>query len=351
MLPYFLSLFLLITATENDLFSLPPLDRKPPEKIEILAETLNTPLEEINQGIINPYKNLEEFIAYARDSIEYLPPALLEKIECLKQHKTEDGYLLLRHLPRDENLPMTPEESYELASLKSSFVSEYILSLFATTLGEPFNYIQEEQGNIFRNIKPTHKNASEQTSDSSKVDLELHTETAFHWFKPDYLMLYCLRGDRSKKAYTLVSSLKKVIPELDEETLQELRKVQYSIGIDVSFGNKDKTKFCEELIPILYGEESDPMITYDVDLIRGPTEESTKALQRLREAIIKVQEAVLLEPGDLLIVDNKRAIHGRTSYSPYFDGYDRWLQRVLVSTNPTFAAHIKDEGRIITYQY
>jgi alpha-ketoglutarate-dependent taurine dioxygenase len=38
----------------------------------------------------------------------------------------------------------------------------------------------------------------------------------------------------------------------------------------------------------------------------------------------------VLEPGDLLVVDNHRCIHGRTPFAARHDGSDRWLQRSFV---------------------
>ena len=38
--------------------------------------------------------------------------------------------------------------------------------------------------------------------------------------------------------------------------------------------------------------------------------------------------------GDLLIVDNRRAVHGRSQFTPRYDGFDRWLQRMSVVRDP-----------------
>ena len=38
----------------------------------------------------------------------------------------------------------------------------------------------------------------------------------------------------------------------------------------------------------------------------------------------------MLEAGDLLVVDNRRAVHGRSEFRARFDGTDRWLQRTFV---------------------
>lgn len=306
-------------------------------------------LDEVRSGVINPYRDLELFIERAREASALVPDEVKKELQNLKDNKVKCGYVILDGLPLDEPLIDTPGR--EIPTYKNSYVSEFCLSLFGTLIGEPFNYIQEEKGNIFRNVRPMQLNEAEQTSDSSKVLLELHTETAFHPFKPDFLMLHCLRGDRNKEAFTLVSSLKEVIPLLDEETLAELRRPQYLTGIDVSFGNKDKTKYREELIPVLYGEGDDEMITYDLDLMVGLTEPAKAALQTLTEAILKVQKGVLLQPGQLLIFDNKRIIHGRTAFHAYYDGKDRWLQRVYLSVDPLFKHQLKNNGRIVTTQF
>jgi alpha-ketoglutarate-dependent taurine dioxygenase len=41
----------------------------------------------------------------------------------------------------------------------------------------------------------------------------------------------------------------------------------------------------------------------------------------------------VLADGDLLVIDNDRAVHGRTPFIPRYDGTDRWLKRALVVTS------------------
>jgi alpha-ketoglutarate-dependent taurine dioxygenase len=42
---------------------------------------------------------------------------------------------------------------------------------------------------------------------------------------------------------------------------------------------------------------------------------------------------VVLQAGDVLVIDNERAVHGRTPFVPRYDGTDRWLKRALVVTS------------------
>lgn len=51
----------------------------------------------------------------------------------------------------------------------------------------------------------------------------------------------------------------------------------------------------------------------------------------MKNAAGQVWNFVRLEPGDLLVVDNRRAIHGRSAFPARYDGFDRWLQRMYVA--------------------
>jgi L-asparagine oxygenase len=42
---------------------------------------------------------------------------------------------------------------------------------------------------------------------------------------------------------------------------------------------------------------------------------------------------VSLRPGDCVFVDNFRAVHGRKSFRPRYDGSDRWLKRLNITRN------------------
>lgn len=59
----------------------------------------------------------------------------------------------------------------------------------------------------------------------------------------------------------------------------------------------------------------------------------------------EVQVRYFLAAGDVLIVDNKRAMHARTSFEPAYDGNDRWLQRVRAKTDLSSACDYAVGGR------
>lgn len=40
---------------------------------------------------------------------------------------------------------------------------------------------------------------------------------------------------------------------------------------------------------------------------------------------------MVLRPGEVLVIDNYRAVHGRQGYPARFDGTDRWLKKMTVT--------------------
>jgi L-asparagine oxygenase len=73
-------------------------------------------------------------------------------------------------------------------------------------------------------------------------------------------------------------------------------------------------------------------------------------LNELTNAIARRHTAVVLEPGDLLVIDNSVAVHGRSPFTPRFDGTDRWLQRTFVVADLSASAGERD-GRVITTRF
>ena len=64
-------------------------------------------------------------------------------------------------------------------------------------------------------------------------------------------------------------------------------------------------------------------------------------IARLEAAIEAAAVGVRLRPGDVLLLDNRRTVHSRSSFEPRFDGNDRWLQRVWARPE-TFNARTAD---------
>lgn len=280
---------------------------------------------------LSPYRNLEQFLKASALAGQQLPKELRSSLYDFKTYGNNKGYFIVRALPADPNLMDTPADLASVTKTKTTFLSEFWLSAVGSLLGEPYSYVQENNGNLFHNVRPAQEKADKLSSESSKVLLDLHSETAFHPFYPDFLLLYCLRSDRDKIAKTIVAPLSDIRQQISPHLESILRKPVFKTGIDFSFGNVNGDKGNGPVLSILHGDFEDSLIIFDPDLMEGLTEEANQAILELKALFDAKKQGVLLEEGDLLVVDNYRAVHGRNSFRAYYDGKDRWLQRIYIT--------------------
>ena len=212
-------------------------------------------------------------------------------------------------------------------------------SLFrrSSPYGTIFGYKQEQHGARIQHVLPNPKTEYGQISTSSKVELELHTEAAFHPYKPDYLMLLCLRGDRN--AVTTYARVSRIVAMLDDDTIEVLQQPLYETSLDDSYrtdGSSDATV----VVSILRRSGTSWVMTYDNYLMKGMTARSQRALETFRVAANRSVEEITLDAGDLLVLNNKTTIHGRTSFQARYDGTDRWLIRALTKKTYPPQSHL-----------
>lgn len=305
-------------------------------------------LRTLAQGLKgSPYRDLEGFFLEATLVFHQLPARLRAAVWRFKRFGNKEGVLLVRGLPGDPDLPSTPGNS-ERSGDKHTSVSELWLASFGTALGEPFAYAQEKEGEIFQNVCPTRHNEAEWSSESSRILLPFHTETAFHPHMPGYVLLYCLRPDHAGLAQTLIASVRRILPRLTAGQIEILRRAAFETGIDYSFGSTTGRRGGGPITPILYGDAQDPYFRYDPGLMKALDPEAAEVMPILDEIIDDVAVHVRLKEGDLCMIDNRRTVHARTDFVARYDGHDRWIQRLFVADTLVSSAEDRmDNGRVI----
>jgi L-asparagine oxygenase len=270
-----------------------------------------------------------------------LPAAVHDALVRFADRPDPSGAVLVRGVPVGE-LPSTPPSPR--AATGKDLATEFALLTAARRLGQPVGYAPEHGGHIVQNIVPTATSVDRQVSTSSKVELMFHTETAFHPHRPRYLLLLCLRGDPT--AATTLASIVELLPLIDPGTVEVMCQPRFRTAVDASFLNGRSNRLGPPR-PLIEGSLTEPTFTFDADLMVGTDDEAEQALRTVRGLIETHHLSVVLEPGDLLVVDNHLAVHGRSPFTPRFDGTDRWLQRTFVVADLAPSA-AERSGRVIT---
>jgi L-asparagine oxygenase len=103
------------------------------------------------------------------------------------------------------------------------------------------------------------------------------------------------------------------------------------------------------LLPILTQTKDGLTICFDEFFMRGKTFQAQEALDKLLESIKQNTKEVVLQTGDVLVLDNRKLVHGRKSFQARYDGTDRWLLRTLVVDKmPPETQYIYDDHMVIT---
>lgn len=179
----------------------------------------------------------------------------------------------------------------------------------------------EECDSLFQDIVPIVSNSALQTSSSSEKPLEIHTEQAFSEDRPNFLCLACLRGDPNAVTYLL--SLETLLEHLTPEEAEYLTRKMWMCRVDLSFVQGGASDKIRGPMAIIQGDR----LVFDQDLMSGLTPKADNMIKRVVKIYEQHKTGVILEQGDVLVIDNRKMVHGRSKFVPRYDGTDRFLIR------------------------
>jgi L-asparagine oxygenase len=280
-----------------------------------------------------------------------LPMRVRVELARFARNGSDSGYLLLRGLSVDDHLPPTPADS--TSHLGESTALAAVQAIVGHCLGEMVAYEAEGGGRLFQDMVPSRDAVNSQTSLSSGVELELHTEQAFSRLRPDWIGLGCLRGAADAATYVLAARPLLAAFESAERAL--LRQPLWTTQVDESFRAEGR-EFADGNLrgpfPIVAGSQGDPYIRFDQDLDWGVSKEAEALRRRIVELYPLLRASHRLVPGELLFVDNLRAVHGRSPFRARFDGSDRFIVRSFVVRDLARSRHARPgNGRTIAARF
>jgi L-asparagine oxygenase len=255
-----------------------------------------------------------------------LPVSLRRAVADFRRDPGVTGVLLLRGLPLDETLlPDTPTVSGSVQREASPAAA--VLMLLANLLGDPIAFRAEKSGAMVQDVVPVPGREDVQGNEGSAL-LTFHKENAFHEHSPDYVLLLCLRADHDRVAGLRSASIRQVYEDLSDDSRQALFRAEFITAPPASFGTLTHQPRPHA---VLCGAPDDPDVLVDFESTRPLTPWAVEAMAELQSLFCARALTHYLVPGDLVVVDNRVTVHGRTAFVPRYDGRDRWLQRSFVS--------------------
>lgn len=216
-------------------------------------------------------------------------------------------------------LPPTPADPESIQAPEEARI-EFLK--FASKNGlVAISYPQEKQGLVFPNIVPV-KGAQNEMSNRGTDELFPHTDAPHRNDSPHFTGLICLRQEPG--ALTFWTDVSEIVNRLDTNTIDLLQKPE--------FLHKPSTSWINDVTaikPILYKlPDGDWAMHVNLGFCRGATERAVRAIGTLiRMSYQCMTESIEMQPGELLIIDNRRALHGRKKFLSNYDGSARWLVR------------------------
>lgn len=282
-------------------------------------------LEGLAEYTARPDSAPEEFCREARLAAVHLPKRLVETLYDFGRWGSPSGTLTISGLPLCAVPETPPDSSKHLGELTNL---ARIQAIFNESLGRMIAYEAEGAGRLFQDMVPARASARTQTSLSSEVELEVHTEQAFSELRPDYLSLACLRGDPDAHTYLLPA--REVVANVEADAAKMLRQPLWTTGVDESFrigGHEFLNGDVRGPVPIISGSDEDPFMLLDQDLMSGVNEQAQQLLDDIGNLYLRCRHSHTLAAGEIIILDNNRVAHGRSDYAARFDGTDRFIIR------------------------
>ncbi|WP_159043340.1 TauD/TfdA family dioxygenase [Streptomyces sp. NBRC 110028] len=270
--------------------------------------------------------DVPELLAEIEVAARWLPPRMARALSHFRRAGNPHGTLIVRNVPLDDTLPPTPAGG--VAPDWSRLPLATLAQLAAVSwLGDVIAYADEKGGRLVQDVTPVRGDEARQEN-SGSVMLEMHTEDGFHPFKPDFLTLLCLRADHERRACTTSGAIGRALPLLSAECVSALREPSFRIRHSSSFGHTgDDAGAVSPPLPVLSGPDAAPELVADFHAMEPLDDAAARAFGELHDAMCAVLVGTVLEAGDLIVIDNRSAVHGRTGFTPRYDGHDRWLRR------------------------
>lgn len=254
-------------------------------------------VSQIEYDLNGGFKYIKELKQYALSNIS---ERLLEIFYHQKTSLAPHPYIIFKNLPYDEEVSGVPENYDDSRKYKTSNLSENIIMLFSSLMGEPYS-ISFEGLNIVNDLIPFKEHENLYTGLGSKAELDFHIENAALRFSvngdlsPKGLLLTGVRSEPIRNPRTMVSDARSAIQLLSKEDITNLYGRNYIIQVPYRWRGTDKSiSDNTDLVSLISGPIENPSVSavFYPGMIIAVNEKSTRALTNFKSAIKEVSIGV-----------------------------------------------------------
>jgi L-asparagine oxygenase len=228
---------------------------------------------------------------------------------------------LIQGAPIDADLPPTPDHGrtpeVDVTPVCTATLRKVAEEYHCDIVGYP----DEKDGALIHQVIPIQGREASKSNEGSAF-FELHTEVPHYRENPDYLALLCLRGDPT--ARTMYVFWDDVRQELPGWALPELSAGHWLHRSGYSFGNVTEV--------VMGLEDAGGFARVDFSCVKAIDADGHRIMDAIGGILKRpgILQTLVLQPGDLLVMDNRKVLHGRVGFTPTYDGNHRWLQRIYM---------------------
>lgn len=193
-------------------------------------------------------------------------------------------------------------------------LGEFLSLVFASILGEPFQYLQQNDSKLVAHIYPKEGFESTQ-SGFSRDNFGWHTDDRFFQaeFRTEWIQLFGIYNPQG--AETIISPISEIITRLPDKVLSVLMQKRFEVKMPTSFGFK--SSIWSEPLSLIWMNEGQlyevGIPTYNVRPAHLEDQEASDALALFFNIIDQCKQSFTITSGSMLIFNNNRLLHGRTA--------------------------------------
>ncbi len=273
-----------------------------------------------------------------------LPRSIREALVDFRLAGRPAGGFVISGLPvSDGDLGPTPTTTTAAPRNAEIDRADAAMLLMASILGDPFSHAGVRGGRLIIDVAPIPGEETTQLASSSLEELKWHNEDAYFDVRADWLFLMCLRNP--SRVPTTFARIRDI--HLTDKLRTALFEQRFWMMPDSSHAGHEGTR----RVAVLSGSVDAPFVRIDPAFMRSDLsdEVAEQALATVVHAFEANLQEVVLAPGEIMVLDNLRSVHGRRAFQPRFDGTDRWLRLVNITANLRYfdADRASEHGRAV----